>query len=197
MSLRTLVTLLTFALAVAAPAVSSAQAFGLGPRFSFVRGDIPSDTPSTRFLGGTVRMRSSERVVLEVAMDYRTELSEDGTSRLRERPLQGSMLLFPVRSTFSPYVLAGLGLYSQTTDELDETGLIVSSTQSRRTGMHLGFGAELFIGRRAALFADYRYRFVRFGSAEEDSDSIDIPGLSSLKLSHRGSMWTSGVAFYF
>lgn len=203
MSLRTLLTAAGLVSLFLVPAPSSAQGFGLGPRFSFVRGDAPSDTPSTRFLGGTLRMSSSRRVVLEVAMDYRSEVSEDRTTRFRERPLQGSLLLFPVRSTFAPYVLAGIGLYSQNTDTLDLTGRMVETVHSRKTGTHIGFGAELFLGRRAALFADYRLRFVKFGTPDADADQIDIPGssvvpgLDKIKLSHRGSMWTSGMAFYF
>jgi hypothetical protein len=196
MSIRFTAAVLALA-ALLVPQSVRAQGFGMGPRFSFVRGDVPSDVPSTRFVGGTIRMASSRRVVLEVAMDYRSERSEDGLTRLRERPLQGSLLLFPVRSTFSPYLLAGFGLYSKTTDELGPTGLVTSSVSSRETGAHAGFGAEIFVGRRAALFADYRFRFVRFGTPEEGSEPIDLPGLSSLKLSHRGSMWTSGMAFYF
>jgi hypothetical protein len=195
--MRTTAAIMAFAVALLLPAPAPAQGFGMGPRFSFVRGDVPSDSPSTRFLGGTIRMSSSKRVVLEVAMDYRSERSEDGLTRLRERPLQGSLLLFPVRSTFSPYLLAGFGLYTQTTDDLGPTGLVISSTSTRETGAHAGFGAELFVGRHAALFADYRFRFVRFGTPEAGAEPIDLPGISRLKLSHRGSMWTSGMAFYF
>ncbi len=196
MSLRALAVAAVCVAGLGLPGSAAAQGFGIGPRFSFVRGDVPSGTPSTRFVGGTLRMASSRRVVLEVALDYRSELSEDGTSRLRERPLQGSLLIFPVRSTFSPYLLAGFGLYSRTTDTLDATGLVQSSVSSRETGAHAGFGAELFLTRHAALFADYRIRFVRFGEPKDGEDAIDIP-LSDVKLSHRGSMWTSGVAFYF
>ena len=198
MSIRPLALPLVLAvLALLIPTASSAQSFGLGPRVSFVRGDVASDVPSTRLLGGMIRMSSSRRVVVELAMDFRTEESEDGTSRLRERPLQGSILLFPVRSTFAPYLLGGLGLYTQTTDSLDEAGAVISSDSTRETGAHFGFGAELFFGRHAAVFADYRYRFVRFGSPEEGADEIDVPGLDSLNISHRGSMWTTGLVLYF
>jgi hypothetical protein len=202
MSIRfTLVAALFVALGTAGHAF--AQGFGLGPRLSFVRGDVPSDTPSTRFLGGAMRMSSSRRVVLELALDRRSETSEDGLSRLRELPLQGSLLLFPVRSRFAPYLLAGIGLYSQTHETLDDTGRVVDSTRTRKTGTHVGFGAEIFLSRHAALYADYRLRFVRFGDPEDGADPIDIPGdsfipgLDKVKLSHQGSMWTSGVAFYF
>ena len=197
MFIRTLALLTVLIVVVLIPCDASAQGFGLGPRVSFVRGDLATGAPSTRFIGGTIRMSSSRRVVLEVAMDFRTEQSEDGLSRVRERPLQGSILLFPVRSTFAPYVLGGIGLYSHSTDALDAAGVVQSTMTERKTGAHLGFGAELFLGRHAALFADYRFRFVKFGSPEEGADSIDLPGLDTFNISHRGSMWTSGMAFYF
>ena len=181
------------------PATTFAQGFGLGPRVSFVRGDLASGTESGRFLGGTIRMSSSRRVVVEVAMDFRTEKAEDGTSQIRERPLQGSLLIFPVRSTFAPYLLGGVGLYSRTADELDEAGTVLSSETTRETGAHFGFGAELFFGPHAAFFADYRFRFVRFGSPDESGgeEEIDVPLIDSLNVSHRGSMWTTGMVFYF
>lgn len=182
--------------ALALPLPASAQGLGIGPRLSFVRGDVPSATESTRFLGGILRMSSSKRVVFEVAGDFRTERAEDGLSRVRERPIQGSMLLFPVRSTFSPYILAGYGLYSRTVETLDLTGDVAEAVSERKTGAHVGFGAELFLSRRAAFVVDYRYRFVRFGAPENDETPVNVPGLRN-RLSHRGSMWTSGLAFYF
>ncbi|MEO8481718.1 MAG: outer membrane beta-barrel protein [Acidobacteriota bacterium] len=178
---------------------AAAQGFGIGPRMSFVRGDVPSATPSTRFFGGTMRMSSSKHVVFEVAMDYRSQLSDDGLTRLRERPLQGSLLLFPARSTFSPYLLAGYGLYQQTTDYLDgPVGLTSTSVMERKTGAHVGFGAEVFLSRHTAFFLDYRYRFVKFGTPDPGADPINIPLVSDkVQLSHTGSMITSGMAFYF
>jgi hypothetical protein len=73
---------------------------------------------------------------------------------------------------------------------------VVSSESERKIGYHLGLGAEIFFTRYTAFFLDYRYRFVRFGDPEEGSDPIGIPGLEN-RLSHRGSMWRSGIAFYF
>ena len=201
--MRRLVLALALAIVAWPASEAAAQGFGIGPRMSFVRGDVPSDTPSTRFFGGTIRMRSSKRVVLELAGDYRSQLADDGLSRLKERPLQGSLLLFPVRSRLAPYLLAGYGLYSQTTETLDATGNVVDSLAERRTGGHFGFGAELFVSRHAAFFVDYRYRFVKFGSPEDGAEAIKIPGsglipgADNLKLSHQGTMWTRGMAFYF
>ena len=133
-------------LMTAAPA--SAQSFGIGPRFSFVRGDIPSGTPSTRFLGGTLRLASSRKVSFEVSFEQRSETSEDLTTRFRERPLQFSMLVFPARGVFSPYLLGGYGLYQQITDQLDNVGAVVDSVSTRTTGWHAGIGAEIL--RRTA-----------------------------------------------
>lgn len=175
-----------------------AQGFGLGPRFSFVRGDVPSSTPSTRFVGGTIRLRSSPHVALETALDYRVEPSEDGRTRLRERPIQASLLLFPVRSSFSPYLLGGIGIYSQMLDTLDAAGHVTDTQLTRKTGTHVGIGAEIAISRHAAFYADYRFRFVKFGNAVTSDDTpIHIPGLDNVKVAHKGSMWTSGMAFYF
>ncbi len=190
------VLLLLLAALVALPVGAAAQGIGLGPRLSFVRGDVPSQTGSTRLLGGILRVRSSRRVVLEAAADFRTERSEDGLSRIRERPLQGSLLLFPTRGALAPYVLAGYGLYSRTTETFDAAGLVIDSVSERRRGVHIGLGAELFLGRRAAFVLDYRYRFVRFGRPEADETAVNLPGLGG-RLAHRGSMWTSGLAFYF
>ena len=197
MAPRTVAASLLILLSCLLPASAMAQSFGVGPRMSWVRGDVAADTPSTRFLGGMIRMRSSKNISLEFALDQRSETSVDGTTRLRERPFQASMLIYPARAAFSPYLLGGFGVYSQTLQHIDLSGEVSESEQSeRRTGWHLGFGGELFFGRHTAFYADYRFRFVRFGGEpEEGSEPIGIPGLS--RFSHRGSMWTSGVAFYF
>ncbi len=183
------------AIFAAVPVVASAQSIGIGPRLSFVRGDVASGTPSTRLFGGTVRMRTSPHMALELAVDHRSITDLDAATRVRETPIQGSLLMFLGRGTLSPYLLGGFGVYTHMTDTLNEDGLPIETTTERKTGWHLGAGAELFISRRAALFADYRFRFVKFGEPDPDSEPIGVPGLG--RLSHRGSMWTGGLAFYF
>jgi len=180
------------------PSASAAQSFGIGPRLSFVHTGVPAGAgPATRFAGGTLRLASSRHVVLEAALDYRAEFSADKQTRVRQTPFQGSLLLFPVRGVFSPYLLGGLGIYSQYTDTLGPAGTVVETTKTRTSGWHVGGGAELFLLRHAAVFADYRFRFVHFGASDPGAEPIDIPGLKSLHLTHRGSMWTAGMAFYF
>jgi len=203
----------------AVPGVAGAQMLGIGPRFSMVRGDIATNTPSTRFFGGTLRLNTSKNVGLEGSLDFRTTLDTTKTQRLRETPLQGSLLIYPFRSVLSPYALGGLGIYTRTYELLGPAGVISQSAQERKTGMHLGFGGELRVARHAVAYLDYRYRFVKFGnsgsstsetsttststsSASANSAAMNallgsIPGLSLLKFSHEGSMWTGGVAFVF
>ena len=182
------------AVALSLPATAAAQAFGIGPRVSFVRGDLTTNTPSTRLLGGTIRMKASPHSTLELALDHRSTLSADGTERVRETPFQASLLIFPARSRLSPYLLAGVGIYSHHTDELGLDGKALSTVSERKTGWHLGLGAELAVSRHAAFYADYRFRFVKFGG-QDGAESIPVPGLG--KLSHKGSMWTTGMALYF
>jgi len=203
--------------AVAVPGTAEAQMLGVGPRFSMVRGDLATKTPSTRFVGGTLRLNTSKNVGLEGSLDFRTTMDTAKTQRLRETPLQGSLLIYPFRSVLSPYALGGLGIYTRTYELLGPAGVISQSAQERKTGMHLGFGGELRVAKHAVAYVDYRYRFVKFGNAASpagtttgsgttsnsaSSSAINtllggIPGLSLLKFSHEGSMWTGGVAFVF
>ena len=185
------------------PARAGAQSLGIGPRFSFVKGDAATNVPMTRFIGGTLRMVTSPHTVLEASLDYRGYYNQDKTERTRETPLQASLLLFPVRRTLAPYVGGGIGIYSVLHDTLGPAGIVASTTMERKIGWHLGAGAEIRIAKHASLFADYRFRFVKFGEPTGAASEIPVPGSSlipgfdKIHLSHEGSMWTSGVAFYF
>lgn len=193
------------------PAAAGAQSLGLGPRLSLVRGDVEAGTSAQRFTGGTLRGRLSPRTALELSIDYRSTTNDTATERVREYPFQGSLLLYPVRGGLSPYVLGGLGWYSQRVDTLVNDKVDESAT-TRTFGYHAGFGGEIQLGRHAAMHVDYRYTFIRFNgdNAEAGSTSAPsaaspgafrIPGVSyltdTLHLSHGGSMWTGGITIYF
>ena len=193
-AIGTLVIAAGLAFVPASPA--SAQSFGIGPHLSFVRAHEPSNTPANRLFGGTLRFSRSRHVGIELSMDYKATRNEANTERIRERPITGSLMIFLGRRLVSPYLLGGVGLYTLTTDQLGGQGQVLSSESEREVGYHLGLGAEVFLARHAAFFLDYRYRFVSFGDPKEGSEPIGIPGLED-RLSHRGSMWTSGLAFYF
>jgi opacity protein-like surface antigen len=174
-----------------APAIAQDPAFGIGGRMTMVRGDEDLDTERERFLGGQIRLRLSPRTALEVSLDRRSETNEAETLRVREYPLQASLLLFPIRSVLSPYVLGGGGWYwhkQELLGEEENTELV----STRDFGWHAGIGAELRLGAHAGLHGDYRYTFLDFGSDDEEESFI-----SGLLPSYKGSMWTAGLTFYF
>lgn len=184
------------------PAAVSAQdkdgGFGIGARMSMIRPDVDTGTDSERFMGGQLRLRTSRRTAIEVSLDRRTETNEAGTERIREVPLQASLLLYPVRSTFSPYLLGGPGWYSHRVEARAGDEVIDSET-TRDFGWHAGFGAEIRLGGHAGLHADYRYTFLDFGD-DDETDPASASGrstFSSFLPSYKGSMWTAGLTIYF
>lgn len=173
---------------------AAAQSFGLGGRLGMVRPDVRAESPAERFTGGHIRARVSPRVALEVALDLRTTTSAALTERVREYPIQGSLLLFPFRTPVAPYVLGGAGWYTRRLETLVSDNWIEADA-IRRFGWHAGVGAELRLGRRAALHGDYRYTFLRFGGDHDPPGTSS--GFSRILPSHEGSMWTTGLTVYF
>ena len=173
----------------------AAQGIGIGGRMSMVRPDVQADAAAVaqRFLGGQLRARISPRTAIEVSLERRTE-NPNISTRVKDYPLQGSLLLFPIRSTFSPYLLGGMGWYTHVVDSL-AAGEVVTSARSRTTGVHAGFGAELKVGGHAGIHADYRYTKLHFGDDGTDSGTGGLA--SRFKPSYDGSMWTAGFTLYF
>jgi hypothetical protein len=178
--------------------------FGIGGRMSMVRGDVAADPAASAemFLGGQLRARISPRTSVELSLDRRVQ-NVDPTQRVRDYPLQGSLLLFPIHSTLSPYVLGGVGWYTHAVDSL-AAGQVIGTTSSRKMGYHAGFGGELKLGRHAGVHADYRYTFVHFGDSNplappSAAGSSGVTGALASRFlpSYDGSMWTAGLTFYF
>jgi hypothetical protein len=186
---------------MALPGTAAAQMVGIGPRFSFVRGDVATSTPTNRFLGGTVRLKVSANLSVEGAADYRTTWNTARTERVREVPLQGSVLLYPIRTVLAPYLVGGMGIYSRSYDSVTTGGVVTPISQERKVGVHLGLGGDVQLGKRLVAYVDYRYRFVTFGSDSQTTSggtgTAPVPGLGPLGVAHQGSMWTTGVAFVF
>ena len=138
---------------------------------------------------------------VELSLDRRSA-ERRPHDRVRDYPLQGSLLLFPIHSTFSPYVLGGVGWYTHVVDTL-AAGQVTATDSSRKMGYHAGFGGELKVGGHAGVHADYRYTILHF----DDSNPRDslrgwvqrlTGALASRFLpSYDGSMWTAGLTFYF
>lgn len=176
------------------PASAQAQSFGLGGRLGVIRSDVASGAPGERFAGGHIRARLSPRTALEVGLDRRTTTNETLTERVREYPIQASLLLSPARTGFAPYVLGGAGWYTRDAQVLEDSNWVTAES-SRRFGWHGGFGAELRLGRHAAAHADYRYTLLRFRDDEEAEESRRRIG--RFLPSYQGSMWTAGLTLYF
>lgn len=181
------------------PAVSTsaAQGFGLGGRLSMIRFDTAEGVPSERFWGGQIRAHLSPRTAVELSLDVRTTRDETLTQRVRDVPVQASLLLFPASGPIAPYVLGGGGWYSHKVELLAGDEVLFSESE-RQFGWHAGLGLELRMGRHAALHGDYRYTFLRFGSEEdEENDGFTYAGGKWFLPEYRGSMWTAGLTFYF
>jgi hypothetical protein len=185
-------------------AAQDGGSFSIGPRLTFVRGAEGSAEGTQRFNGGVIRLGGG-KTAIELAMDYRSGLTGDLTERVRNFPIQASLLLFPVRTRLAPYLLAGVGWYTQRVTRFSApTGTtIVEDETTRKMGYHGGFGAELRLHRRFGLYGDYRYTMIRFGG-DPDSDELVpspipgfIPGSERLRLAHEGSMFTWGATFHF
>ena len=163
---------------------------------SLVHVDVNSDDDAERFYGGHIRAMLSQRTGFELSLERRTETNEDETLRRMQQPIQASLLLFPVRSTFAPYFLGGGGWYSTKLETLDgdET---VSSVSAREFGWHAGLGVELRLGRHASLHGDYRYTRLDFGDDDDDDDDDGEGLLGRFLPSHSGSMWNFGLTIYF
>jgi len=195
-------------------------AFGIGPRVTFQRGDadIP-DSSALRILGGQLKMRLTPGTAIEVSADYESSFQEGLKQRVKSMPIQASLLVFPVQSVVSPYVLAGLGWYRQSITGAGGTSAATTTTTIREMGYHAGLGAQIRVGKRIAIHGDYRYNHIRFGGAgsesaaatpvrETPSAGISVPNAlaiapklsaiqESLKLSHQGSLWNWGLTFFF
>jgi Outer membrane protein beta-barrel domain len=189
------------AILVLVPVAAAAQdgGIGIGPRLTFVRGSEDSPDGTQRFIGGVLRLGGGHAAI-EVAMDYRNEVTGALTERVKSYPIQGSLLLYLVRARLSPYVLGGIGWYSQRVTEFSApTGtFVVSDETTRKMGYHVGFGGEVRAARHLGLYGDYRYTMINLG--DDDGAGVlpgFIPGADRLKLSHEGSMFTWGAVFYF
>src|SRR4051794_895719 len=76
---RAFIGIVMIAAAVLSASPAGAQSFGIGPRFSFVRGNAGSGTPSTQLVGGVIRLMTGAHTALEGSLDYRAYMNETGT----------------------------------------------------------------------------------------------------------------------
>ena len=171
-------------------ALPAAAQFGVGGHLAFVKPDTEGDDDRVRFLGAHIRF-SGDRAALEVAIDRHTETFDSLDERVKETPVQASLLLFLARGSFKPYLLGGPGWYKRRVESVDDSENGVSTTTF---GWHAGFGAEIRGGRHLGIHADYRYLSLKFDDDDEEDGGNFI---TNLLPSHHGSMWTVGATVYF
>jgi hypothetical protein len=181
-------------LSMAAPAWAQ---LGIGGRLAWVKADTDNevDVDSVRFTGGQIRLGMSPRIGIEVSMDFHTEEFELLNEKVKERPIQASLLLKLATGNVQPFLLGGPGWYKRSVEPLDgpNEDLEVSTTEF---GWHAGGGLEVLFGRHFGLHGDYRYTFLDFGD-DEDKILGGLPGVGEVLPGHRGSMWTLGATVYF
>jgi opacity protein-like surface antigen len=196
---------------------AQAQTFGVGVRMVSVSGaNSPaldsSDSSRTRFWGGYIRFHPIGSLGIEAAMDYQSSTNAAETARIRNTPLQVSLLLLPIKKSFAPYLLGGIAWYRHKVEALD-SGVTTATVNSTDFGYHAGLGAQIKFGQHAAIFVDYRYVWVDTkglngitGALKSAASVTSVLGLvgtladgesSNSSISRGGSMWTGGLTIYF
>jgi opacity protein-like surface antigen len=179
-------------LLVATPA--AAQGFGVGVRMAWIRSDVDIDADSVRFIGGQIRLGLSQRMGVEVSLDRHSESFELLNQKVKETPIQASLLLKLAGGGFQPYLLGGPGWYKRSVSPIEGPAddLDVSTTEF---GWHAGGGVEVRAGRHFGIHADYRYTFLDFN--DDDDEEIGGGFVGRLLPGYKGSMWTVGATVYF
>ncbi|HEY7171257.1 MAG TPA: outer membrane beta-barrel protein [Vicinamibacterales bacterium] len=165
----------------------SAQGFGLGARFAWVKHDVNVDVDSVRFSGLLMRAMG-DRAGLELSFDRHTEEFPLTNEKVKETPIQASLVLRLASGGFAPYLLGGPGWYKRTVEPI--AGAEDSGTSSTEFGWHAGGGLEILAGRHVGIHGDYRYTFLGGGEKHEGLIGSLLPG-------YKGSMITLGATLYF
>jgi opacity protein-like surface antigen len=178
-------------LATALPA--SAQGFGVGARFAWVKRDVDVDADSVRFNGFLIRAMGG-RAGFELSFDRHTEEFELTNLKVSETPIQASIVLRLRSGGFAPYLLGGPGWYKRSIKPI--VGSEDSSDSSTEFGWHAGGGIEILAGRHVGIHGDYRYTFLDF-NGDDDKVGGGIPIVGGLLPGYKGSMFTLGATVYF
>jgi opacity protein-like surface antigen len=184
-------------LATALPA--SAQGFGLGARFAWVKPDVDVDADSVRFNGFLMRAMGG-RAGFELSFDRHSEEFELANLKVSETPIQASFIMRLRSGGFAPYLLGGPGWYKRSVEPL--IGAEDSGESATEFGWHAGGGIEILAGRHFGIHGDYRYTFLDFGGDDDDDDGGNIGGgllgpIGGLLPGYKGSTITLGATLYF
>jgi opacity protein-like surface antigen len=175
---------------------ASAQGFGLGARFAWVKHDVEMDVDRVRFTGFHVRATGG-RTGFELSFDRHSEEFPLINHKVIETPIQASLLLRLASGSFAPYLLGGPGWYKRKVELIEGPEASESATDF---GWHAGGGVEIHAGRHIGIHGDYRYTFLDFNGDDDDDDGgndIPIPVVGGLLPGYKGSMFTLGATVYF
>ena len=167
----------------------SAQGFGLGARFAWVKQDVDMDADSVRFFG--LHMRAiGGRSGFELSFDRHTESFDLINQKVIETPIQASLLVRLAQGSFAPYLLGGPGWCWRTVERLTAPRIRARATPSS-AGMRVAAWRSSPAGTSASTATIGT--FLDFGGDDEEDEGF----IGGLLPGYKGSMWTLGATLYF
>ena len=152
---------------------AAAQGFGVGVRMAWIRSDVDRDEvideDSVRFIGGQIRLDSPQRMGVEVSLDRHSESFELLNQKVKETPIQASLLLELAGGGFQPYLLGGPGWYRRKVEPIEGPADELTSARPSSAGMRAG-------ASRSAL-----------GDISASTPTIAIPSSTSTTMTMRKS----------
>lgn len=132
--------------------------FSIGPVAGYLK--ARDADRGTWFGGVNARFRFARILALEGSITAHTNSYQDGDIDVIQYPVQVSAILFPLPdSPIEPYGLVGAGWY-YTRVEFDGALDGLDDETDRAFGWHVGAGLQVELGRRFAIFADFRWVFM-------------------------------------
>jgi opacity protein-like surface antigen len=129
-----------------------------------------------------------DRAGVELSFDRHTEEFALTNEKVRETPIQASLVVRLAGGGFAPYLLGGPGWYKRTVEPIAGGGN--SGNSSTEFGWHAGGGLEVLAGGHLGVHGDYRYTFLGGGDEHVAIVGGLLPG-------YKGSMFTLGATVYF
>ena len=140
------------------------------------------------FYGLQARLYLLRWLGIEGSIDFQKSDFADDDAELTTIPVQLTGLLFPFpHLPFRPYGLLGAGWYFT---EVKYNGALSNFDDEEESafGFHLGFGAEILLGKLLMLYGDVRYTFL-------DEPGVDNSDLDDEEMDFWQVTIGAGLAF--
>ncbi len=146
--------------------INFAQGFSIGPELGYYKAQ---DAENGEILfGAQARLKLSDVVGIEGAIDYRKEKYYDGKVEVTTIPIQVTALLYPIPIA---YGAIGAGWYNTTVTV--NTVLGESDITSQEFGYHFGGGVQIPLNKNLSLSGDIRYVFLNYEFEEFPGEDVD------------------------